>query len=61
LPPTCNATVGSARTPRAFALSESCWLASQSTTQVSRTTGVTAADPKANLLPTPAGSDPHGI
>jgi hypothetical protein len=23
--------------------------------------GVTAADPKANLLPTPAGSDPHGI
>ena len=58
---TCNATVGSARTPRAYALNASCWPASPSTTQVSRTTGVTAADPKANLLPTPALSDPHGI
>jgi hypothetical protein len=37
------------------------WPASQSTTQVSRTTGVTGADPKANLLPTLAWSDPHGI
>src|SRR5450631_1676833 len=58
---TYNATVGSARTPRAFALSESCWPASQSTTQVSSTTGFTAADPKANLLPTPVWSDHHEI